>query len=82
MAKGIFIGLPLATVQAIQTAAVSALTDGKTTMSYSVDGISVSKAFPMSIESIMMECQWAINNLMGVPLPRRTLSDFSRTRIA
>lgn len=77
MAKGIFIGLTLAQVQAIQTSAVAQLTDGKTKMSWSIDGISAGYAFPMPIADVLAECAYAINYLSGTSKPRRTVSDFS-----
>ena len=77
-AKGIFTGLSLAQVQAIQAKAISFLTEGKTLMSYSVDGISRSKQFAMPIADVLEECAYAINHLTtGAGPRRRTYSSFN-----
>jgi hypothetical protein len=76
MAKGIFLGLTSAQVTAIQAKAVSFLTEGKTTMSYSVDGVSFGKQFPMSVETILDECRYALLYLNGGGATHRVQSSF------
>jgi hypothetical protein len=79
-AQGIFLGLTLSEVQAIRASAVAQLTAGKTRMSISADGISVTYAFVngMSIREILLECAYALNFLDGNHPVTRTYSSFRR----
>jgi hypothetical protein len=47
-------------IEAIRDKAVEQLTMGKVTMSYSDSGTSVQKSWPMTIESVLVECRYAL----------------------
>lgn len=78
-ARGLFIYLTLAEVQAIKSRAVALLTEGKTIMSAAGEGKSSSKQFTMPIADVLEECNYAIEQLGGGrPVIRRVKRDFSR----
>jgi hypothetical protein len=59
-ATGCFLILSQARIEAIADRAASLLTEGKTMMSYSDSGTSVSKTFPMDIQQTLIECRYAL----------------------
>jgi hypothetical protein len=63
MANGIFIGLAESDILAIRDKAVAMLKEGKTIMSYSDTGTSVSKQFAMPVKEVMAECKMALQAL-------------------
>ena len=63
MAKGIFIGLDESDLLAIRAKAVAMLTEGKTIMSYTDSGTSVSKQFAMPPAEVLAECRMALQQL-------------------
>jgi hypothetical protein len=72
MTKGIFIGLSESELLAIRAKAVSLITEGKTTMSYSPgDGSSFSKQFSMKPEDMLAECKHALQLLDPATYGRR-----------
>jgi hypothetical protein len=78
-ARGLFINLPLETVQAIQARAAALLLEGKTIMAASGEGNSSSKQFPMPIDQVLEECNYAISfRSAGGRVVRRVRGDFSR----
>ena len=62
-ASGIFIGLSESDILAIRDKAVAMLKDGKTIMSYSDTGTSVSKQFVMPVKEVLAECKMALQAL-------------------
>lgn len=62
-ASGIFIGLSESDILAIRAKAVAMLTEGKTIMSYSDTGTSVSKQFVMPVKEVLAECRMALQQL-------------------
>jgi hypothetical protein len=65
MATGIFVGLDKKQILAIQARAIKFFMEGKTSMSYSDAGTSVSKQFVMSPDMVMDECNYALRRLEG-----------------
>jgi hypothetical protein len=63
MANGIFIGLSESDILAIRDKAVAMLKEGKTIMSYSDSGTSVSKQFVMPVKEVLTECRMALQLL-------------------
>jgi len=59
-ATGCFLILTQSRIEAIADRAASLLTEGKTMMSYSDSGTSVSKSFPMDIQQTLIECRYAL----------------------
>jgi hypothetical protein len=59
-ATGCFLILSQARIEAIADRAATLLTEGKTMMSYSDSGTSVSKTFPMDIQQTLIECRYAL----------------------
>jgi len=59
-ATGCFIILSQARIEAIADKAASLLEEGKTMMSYSDSGTSVSKSFPMDVQTVLIECRYAL----------------------
>ena len=59
-ATGCFIILSQARIEAIADKAATLLLEGKTMMSYSDSGTSVSKSFPMDVQSVLIECRYAL----------------------
>ena len=62
-AQGIFIGLSESDILAIRDKAVAMLKEGKTIMSYSDSGSSVSKQFVMPVKEVLAECKMALQAL-------------------
>lgn len=62
-ASGIFIGLTESDILAIRDKAVAMLKEGKTIMSYSDTGTSVSKQFVMPVKEVLAECRMALSQL-------------------
>lgn len=52
--------LTQAQIEAIRDKAVEQLTAGRVVMSYSDSGTSVSKSWPMDIQSVLVECRYAL----------------------
>jgi hypothetical protein len=71
-ASGIFIGLSESDILAIRAKAVAMLTEGKTIMSYSDTGTSVSKQFVMPVKEVMAECKMALQALDPATYGKRT----------
>jgi hypothetical protein len=63
MASGIFVGLTEDELLLIKCKAVQLITEGKTTMSYSDSGSSVSKSFAMHPKEMLDEAMWALSIL-------------------
>jgi hypothetical protein len=63
MTNGIFIGLSESELLAIRAKAVAMITEGKTIMSYSDTGTSVSKQFAMPPKEVLMEVRHALQLL-------------------
>jgi hypothetical protein len=59
-ATGCFLILSQARIEAIADRAATLLTEGKTMMSYSDSGTSVTKSFPMDIQQTLIECRYAL----------------------
>jgi hypothetical protein len=57
---GCFLILSQQRIEAIADKAAALLMDGKTMMSYSDSGTTVTKSFPMDIQTVMMECRYAL----------------------
>lgn len=73
MTKGIFIGLSESELLAIRSKAVSLITEGKTTMSYSPgDGSSFNKQFSMKPEDMLAEARHALQLLDPKTYGKRT----------
>lgn len=79
-AKGIFVtGFTVAEVEAIQAKAKAMLLEGKTTMSWSDSGTSVSKQFVMPLPEVLEECAYALRELAPEKYrkPARSVCPFS-----
>jgi hypothetical protein len=64
MAKGLFItGFTVAEVLSIQSRAKDMLLEGKTLMSWSDSGSSVTKQFPLTVAETLEECAYALRVL-------------------
>jgi len=63
MASGLFIGLTEDELLLIKCRAISLITEGKTTMSYSDSGSSVSKNFVMQPKDMLSEAMYALSIL-------------------
>jgi hypothetical protein len=59
-ATGCFLILSQARIEQIADKASALLLEGKTMMSYSDSGTSVSKSFPMDVKSVLIECRYAL----------------------
>lgn len=59
-ATGCFLILSQARIEQIADKASALLLEGKTMMSYSDSGTSVSKSFPMDIQTVLIECRYAL----------------------
>ena len=59
-ASGCFLILSQARIESIADKAASLLEEGKTMMSYSDSGTSVSKTFPMDVQTVLVECRYAL----------------------
>lgn len=59
-ASGCFLILSQARIESIADKAASLLEEGKTMMSYSDSGTSVSKTFPMDVGTVLVECRYAL----------------------
>ena len=62
-AQGIFTGLSVDVVEQIKQAAVKQLIEGKTIMQYSDSGVSVSKQWPIAVDQVLLECNYALRVL-------------------
>lgn len=62
-ARGLFVNFSLSDVQAIQAKATELILQGKTIMSYGDQGTSVSKQFPMEIDMVLEEVNYALREL-------------------
>lgn len=71
-ASGIFIGLAESDILAIRDKAVAMLKEGKTIMSYSDTGTSVSKQFTMPVKEVLAECKMALQQLDPDTYGKRT----------
>lgn len=64
MAQGLFtVGFSVSEVLQIQSRAKALLLEGKTLMSWSDSGSSVSKQFPMTVKETLEECAFALQKL-------------------
>jgi hypothetical protein len=64
MAKGLFtVGFTVSEILEIQNRAKGLLLEGKTLMSWSDSGSSVSKQFPMTVKETLEECAFALQKL-------------------
>jgi hypothetical protein len=59
-ATGCFLILSQSRIEAIADKAASILAEGKTMMSYGDSGTSVSKSFPMDVQTVLIECRYAL----------------------
>lgn len=59
-ATGCFLILTQARIESIADKAGLMLLEGKTMMSYSDSGTSVSKSFPMDVKTTLVECRYAL----------------------
>jgi hypothetical protein len=59
-ATGCFLILSQARIESIADKAASLLEEGKTMMSYSDSGTSVNKTFPMDVQTVLIECRYAL----------------------
>jgi hypothetical protein len=59
-ATGCFLILSQARIEAIADMAGSMLLEGKTMMSYADSGTSVNKQFPMDVQTVLVECRYAL----------------------
>lgn len=84
MAQGLFItGFTVAEVLAIQEKAKRMLMEGKTIMSWSDSGMSVSKQFPMTVKETLEECAHALRVLDPAAYgPRRVFTPSLRRNSA
>jgi hypothetical protein len=60
---GCFLVLPQPTIEAIRDQAAAMILEGKTMMSYTDSGTSVSKQFPMDPQRVLVECRYALQIL-------------------
>lgn len=72
MPSGIFIGLTEDELLAIKSKALTLITEGKTVMSYSDSGSSVSKNFVMPPKEMLDESMYALSNLDPDTYGKRT----------
>ena len=63
MASGLFIGLTESQLLALRDKAVSLMTEGKTVMSYSDSGSSVTKQFALPPKEMLGEAMYALSKL-------------------
>jgi monoamine oxidase len=63
MASGLFIGLTESQLLALRDKAVSLMTEGKTVMSYSDSGSSVTKQFALPPKEMLGEALYALSKL-------------------
>jgi hypothetical protein len=63
MASGLFIGLTECQLLALRDKAVSLITEGKTVMSYSDSGSSVTKQFALPPKEMLGEALYALSKL-------------------
>jgi hypothetical protein len=59
-AQGIFLVLEISDIEDIVATAVTLLKQGKTMMEYSDSGTSVTKEFPMTIQTTLLEARYAL----------------------
>jgi hypothetical protein len=59
-ATGCFLIFSQARIESIADKAATLLLEGKTMMSYGDSGTSVSKTFPMDIQTVLIECRYAL----------------------
>ena len=59
-ATGCFLILTQSKIEAIADRAATLLMEGKTMMSYSDSGTSVTKSFPMDVQQTLIECRYAL----------------------
>jgi hypothetical protein len=59
-ASGCFLILTQSKIEAIADRAATLLMEGKTMMSYSDSGTSVTKSFPMDVQQTLIECRYAL----------------------
>jgi len=71
-ASGIFIGLSESDILAIRDKAVAMLKEGKTIVSYSDTGTSLSKQIVMPVKEVLAECKMALQNLDPQTYGKRT----------
>lgn len=57
---GCFLILSQERIEALADKASGLLLEGKTMMSYSDSGTSVSKSFPMDVQTVLIECRYAL----------------------
>jgi hypothetical protein len=57
---GCFLILSQQRIEAIADRAAELLMDGKTMMSYTDSGSSVTKSFPMDLQTVLIECRYAL----------------------
>ena len=57
---GCFLILNQSQIEAIRDKAAAMLVEGKTMMSYSDSGTSVTKSFPMDVQTVLVECRHAL----------------------
>ena len=58
--NGCFLILSQERIEALADKASGLLLEGKTMMSYSDSGTSVSKSFPMDVQTVLIECRYAL----------------------
>jgi hypothetical protein len=59
-ATGCFLIFSQSRIESIADKAATLLMEGKTMMSYGDSGTSVSKTFPMDIQTVLIECRYAL----------------------
>jgi hypothetical protein len=62
-ASGLFVNFTLSDVRQIMERAKALVMEGKTIMSYGDQGTSVSKMFPLPVERVLDECNYALSKL-------------------
>ena len=82
MAKGLFmVGFTVPEIKVIQKKAKTALMEGKTVMSWSDGGTSVSKQFIMPVSEILEECAYALRRLEPATTPGSPQTSFVGNRL-
>lgn len=59
-ATGCFLILSQSRIESIADKAATLLMEGKTMISYSDSGTNISKTFPMDIQTVLIECRYAL----------------------
>jgi len=60
---GCFLTLPQSTVEQIRDTAAALVVSGKVMMSYTDSGTQVNKQFPMDVQTVLVECRYALQIL-------------------